>query len=548
MRILKRILLILPVLFLVLTCSDDDDPEMFILSVTITPEEGGSVSPDGGKFKDGTSITLTATPSEGYVFKEWTGDLASTENPVSASMDRDMDVTLVFVKSDGDNDGVTDDIDQCLNTPEGEEVDENGCSTSQIDSDGDGVSDDNDLCSDTPEGEEVNEEGCSTSQIDSDGDGVFDDVDTCSDTPQGEEVDENGCSDAQKDSDGDGVSDDVDVCPNTPEGEEVNEQGCPLTPPIYLDENGVTVKAYEWSQVGQTGEVNGVVYTIVDEAKLRYMIENGEDVTKVCTSKVTNMSALFFLNSNFNQDIGSWDVSNVTNMQKMFGGDIMNHGPKHPFNRDISFWDVSSVTDMSSMFVYSSFNQPIGNWDVRNVANMSGMFTMSNFNQPIGNWDVGSVASMAGMFAASTFNQPVGSWNVSNVTDMKEMFYGSSFNQPIGNWDVGSVTNMNGMFSYSPFNQPIGNWDVSNVTSMSGMFSGPSMDEVRDPNPFNQDISSWDVSNVSDMSSMFANSSFNQDLSSWNVDKVTFCYFFNWDSSVWTFPKPNFTNCNPGSY
>ena len=121
MKLLKRILLILPVLFLVLTCTDDDDEvETFILSVTITPEDGGSVSPDGGTFEDGTEVTLTGTPSEGYSFKEWAGDLSSTENPVSVSMDSDMNVTLVFVESDGDNDGVADDVDQCLNTPEGE--------------------------------------------------------------------------------------------------------------------------------------------------------------------------------------------------------------------------------------------------------------------------------------------------------------------------------------------------------------------------------------------------------------------------------------------
>ncbi|MEJ2585945.1 MAG: hypothetical protein P8Z38_13280, partial [Robiginitalea sp.] len=147
MRLLKRIFLILPVLFLILTCTDDDDePEKFILSVTITPEDGGTVSPDGGTFDDGTTVTLTGTPSEGYVFKEWTGDLTSTENPVSVSMDSDMDVTLVFVEKDGDNDGVSDDMDSCPNTPEGEEVDENGCSISQIDSDGDGVADDADFC------------------------------------------------------------------------------------------------------------------------------------------------------------------------------------------------------------------------------------------------------------------------------------------------------------------------------------------------------------------------------------------------------------------
>ena len=310
MRLLKRILLILPVLFLVLTCSKDDDPEMFILSVTITPEDGGSVSPDGGTFDDGAVITLTATPAEGYVFKEWMGDLESSENPVSASMDTDMNITLVFVKSDGDNDGVPDDIDDCMDTPEGEDVDANGCSDSQIDTDGDGV---------------------------------FDSTDTCPDTPEGEDVDENGCSDSQKDTDGDGVADNQDICPNTPEGEDVDEQGCPLTPPMYLDENGVTIKAYEWSQVGQSGLINGVVYTIVDETMLREMVENEEDVTRVCTTKVTDMSDLFFVQ--FSVD-----------------------------NMDIRSWDVSNVADMSGMFALSTFNQPIGDWDVRNVTNMNVMF------------------------------------------------------------------------------------------------------------------------------------------------------------------------------
>ena len=156
MRLLHKIFLLIPVLFLVLGCTkDDDDPENFILSITITPEEGGSVSPDGGAFLDGTVVTLTATPSEGYIFKEWMGGLTSTENPVSVSMESDMNVTLVFLKADGDEDGVFDDVDICPNTPPGEDVDENGCSSSQSDTDGDGVTDDIDVCANTPEGEGV---------------------------------------------------------------------------------------------------------------------------------------------------------------------------------------------------------------------------------------------------------------------------------------------------------------------------------------------------------------------------------------------------------
>ena len=63
--------------------------------------------------------------------------------------------------------------------------------------------------------------------------------------------------------------------------------------------------------------IDGVTYTVVDEAMLRAMVANEEDVTKVVTTKVTDMYGMF-AGTSFNQPIGNWDVSNVTNMAYMF--------------------------------------------------------------------------------------------------------------------------------------------------------------------------------------------------------------------------------------
>ena len=69
-------------------------------------------------------------------------------------------------------------------------------------------------------------------------------------------------------------------------------------------------------------------------------------------------------------DISSWDVSNVTNMTRMFCWckELESIG-------DISKWDVSKVNSMIHMFFdCKKFNQDISNWDVSNVMGRVGMF------------------------------------------------------------------------------------------------------------------------------------------------------------------------------
>jgi len=126
------------------------------------------------------------------------------------------------------------------------------------------------------------------------------------------------------------------------------------------------------------------------------------------------------------------------------------------------------------------FNQPIGSWNTTKVTNMNSMFGGAwTFNQPIGSWNTANVTDMSYMFyGASQFNQPIGLWNTTKVTNMYTMFYNASnFNQPIGFWNTANVTNMESMFSRaSAFNQAIGSWNIASITNVYNMLDNSAMD------------------------------------------------------------------------
>ena len=43
------------------------------ITLTVTAGEGGTVSTEGGTYDEGTEVTITATPDEGYEFVGWEG-------------------------------------------------------------------------------------------------------------------------------------------------------------------------------------------------------------------------------------------------------------------------------------------------------------------------------------------------------------------------------------------------------------------------------------------------------------------------------------------
>ena len=50
------------------------------LNITKNPSEGGVVSPNGGFYSDGTSLSLIAEPNSEYDFLNWTGDIESSSS------------------------------------------------------------------------------------------------------------------------------------------------------------------------------------------------------------------------------------------------------------------------------------------------------------------------------------------------------------------------------------------------------------------------------------------------------------------------------------
>jgi uncharacterized repeat protein (TIGR02543 family) len=260
---MKNLFTVLAVILIssTVSCSKDDGIAEFNLVVGVT--EGGSVNTSGGTYDENTTVSITATPIEGYFFTGWTGNATGNENPLSVTITGNLDITANFMQY------------------------------------------------------------------------------------------------------------------------------------IYLDSNGITIKAYDFAIVGNEYELNGVSYTVVDDSTIDAQIANAN--VNLCTTFVNNMSELFKDNSSFNSDI--------------------------------NFWDTSSVTDMSSMFYEaSSFNQDIGNWNTSSVTDMVGMFyEASSFNQNIGSWDTSKVTSMERMFwAAEAFNQDLSGWCVSNISSEPTGFATSS--------------------------------------------------------------------------------------------------------------------------
>lgn len=195
------------------------------------------------------------------------------------------------------------------------------------------------------------------------------------------------------------------------------------------------------------------------------------DITATDTpilSNVEQMNEAFWgCNSllNENESISNWDISNVTDISYIF----LDTKIDIPLN-----WDLSNIVRLTSVFEQTNFNQDISDWNISNAQYINGLFfNNESFNQDISSWDTSNVISMNRTFlAARSFNQDITGWDVSKVTDMQFMFgSANNFNQNISNWDVSNVQRFDYMFSNADkFDQNLADWDISSMESAVGMF------------------------------------------------------------------------------
>ena len=202
------------------------------------------------------------------------------------------------------------------------------------------------------------------------------------------------------------------------------------------------------------------------------------DLTGLRTSKLTSMGSMFEgCQIKDNLDLSGFNTEKVTSMSSLF---------KNCTATDICLtsFKTPNVTDMSSMFEGCSklTSLDLTTFNTENVQNNCSMFKdcSSLTSLTLGNFSVGFSTDLSAMFqgCSALTSVDLSKFNTANVIDMQYMFDGckSLASLDVSMFDTGNVLNMCNMFSgcSSLTELDLMNFSTSNVQTMDNMFAGNS--------------------------------------------------------------------------
>lgn len=103
MQKLINLVLLASFLAVCISCSlfggGNDEPVEVQVTVSVAPENSGSVNFSSRTFLEGDTVTVVATANNGFSFTEWTGSRPSSQNPYEFIVNSDTDLTANFLAS-----------------------------------------------------------------------------------------------------------------------------------------------------------------------------------------------------------------------------------------------------------------------------------------------------------------------------------------------------------------------------------------------------------------------------------------------------------------
>ena len=78
---------------LFISCGTESEP---FYGLTTSVNGDGVITPSGGVYEEGETVTLTAIPAKNWVFKNWRGDVTGGSRTITFTMDSNKNVIANF--------------------------------------------------------------------------------------------------------------------------------------------------------------------------------------------------------------------------------------------------------------------------------------------------------------------------------------------------------------------------------------------------------------------------------------------------------------------